>query len=251
MMPLPVEDYVLSRVTIDSVGPLPTSARGNCHILTAIDSATRYAWGMSCKNIQASTVVRKLIKHIINHEGCPRVIQSDNGSSFTGGLFQEFWSQMDIIHVTSTSFSPQSNGVIEIIHKGLNNFLSIYAKNNPLTWDDYLGCCLFRRNTTPHSSLGDETPFNLMKGRDALHPTDIRPPMRYRLTTDPNHWYRDRWNEARELAAAHLILAKEKQKNQYDRGTKTRTFEIGDRVYWKLCFTKRVNFLTNIRRHTS
>lgn len=234
MMPLPVEDWALSRLKIDSVGPVPTSTRGNCQILTAIDSCTRYGWAMACTNIQASTVIRKLIKHIINHEGCPRVIQSENGASFTGSLFQEFCSQMIIIHVTSTSFSPQSNGIIEIMHKPLNNHLSIYAKNNPNNLVEYLGSFMLHQNTTPHPALGDDTPFHQMKGRDELHPTDIRPPMRYRLTNDPNDWYRDKWHEAREIALAHQVISKETQKKYYDRGTKTRSFEIGDRVLLKI-----------------
>ena len=63
----------------------------------------------------------------------------------------------------------------------------MYTKhNNPREWDEHLNYVVAANNGTPHSSTG-EAPFFLLKGRDALEPTDLRPPMKNRVLTDQNN----------------------------------------------------------------
>jgi hypothetical protein len=66
-------------------------------------------------------------------------------------------------------------------------------------------------NRTQHSSIG-ETPFFLLKGRDALEPTELRTPMRNRILMDQNNVFAQQWQEAVELAKSKLIIAQARQK---------------------------------------
>lgn len=50
---------------------------------------------------------------------------------------------------------------------------------------------------TPHLSPG-ETPFFLLRGRDEVKPTDLRPLMRNRFLGDQNNVYAQQWHEAIE-----------------------------------------------------
>jgi hypothetical protein len=88
-------------------------------------------------------------------------------------------------------------------------------------------------NRTPHSSTG-ETPFFLLKGRDALEPTDLRPPMRNRILTDQNNVFAQHWQEAVELAKSKLVIAQARQKKYYDRSVKECSFKQNELVLLKI-----------------
>ena len=233
MMSIPVDGFLFNRVVLDYIGPLPPSIKGHRHILTILETTSRFGWAFATRDTKASTLINKFIKHIINQEGCPKIVHTDNASYFKGELFTEFCRQLNITHLTSTSFSPMSQGAIEVWNKTLADFLTLAINEDSYNWPEHLHYCVARYNRTKHSSLKD-TPFHLIKGRDPLEPTDVRPPMRYRFTDDPNHWFRDRWNFAIELAEANLVLSKEIQKKYYDKNTKPRSFHEGERVLLKI-----------------
>lgn len=46
-------------------------------------------------------------------QGLPQILVSDNGSCFISSEFNQFMTQNGIQHITSTSFYPSSNGLVE------------------------------------------------------------------------------------------------------------------------------------------
>jgi hypothetical protein len=111
--------------------------------------------------------------------------------------------------------------------------LTAHVHNNPREWDEHLNYVVAAYNRTPHSSTG-EAPFFLLKGRDALEPTDLRPPMRNRVLTDQNNVFSQQWQEAIEVAKSKVVLAQARQKKYYDRSVKECSFKRNDIVLLKI-----------------
>lgn len=144
------------------------------------------------------------------------------------------------LNINSTSYGPSSQGILERPHREVGVFLSIFCKENPYIWDDHLGH-VARRDRTPQISLRN-TPFHLMKMRDALEPTDPRPPMRYRLSEDPNEQFRYHFGVAHTLANAYLVLAKDKQKEDYDQTASPKSFDVEYHILLKIMVTQTGKF---------
>ena len=107
--------------------------------------------------------------------------------------------------------------------------LTAHGNKDPGNWDLHLDYCVSCYNQTTQLST-KETPFFLLKGRDPLEPTDLRPPMRYRGVEDESNIFTQQWHDAIELAKAHLIIAQDVQKQNYDQNMRHCTFEIGDYI---------------------
>lgn len=101
--------------------------------------------------------------------------------------------------------------------------------------------CISRYNRSPQASTG-ETPNWLVKLRDPLEPTDLRPPMRYRALEDENDIFAQRYSDAYELCKANQVLAKDKQKRFYDKGTKLVTYEVDDKILLHILKTQTAKF---------
>ena len=70
----------------------------------------------------------------------------------------------------------------------------------------------------------------MLKERDPLEPTDLKPPMRYRGTEDENNIFTQQWHDAIELAKPHLIIAQDAQNQKYDKDARHCSFDLGDFV---------------------
>ena len=76
-----------SRVIIDCVGPYQRLNQVT-NIFWQVCAATRFPETIALRNIKAATIVTALIK-FFTLVGLPKSIQSDQGSNFTSGLFQQ------------------------------------------------------------------------------------------------------------------------------------------------------------------
>jgi hypothetical protein len=233
LQPIPIAEYVWQRMAMDIVGPVPVSNKGNTNILVMIEYVTRYVIAVPLKNTKAPTIMRKFIKHVINTEGIPSEILTDQGKNFQSIAMEELCKQLGIKQLRTTAYHPQTDGAVERVNRTIGDMLTAHVYNNPREWDEHLNYVVAAYNRTPHSSTG-ESPFFLLKGRDALEPTDLRPPMRNRVLTDQNNVFTQQWQEAIELAKSKVVLAQARQKKYYDRSVKDCSFKENDIVFLKI-----------------
>ena len=77
---------------IDCVGPLPITKSGHRYLLTIMDMSTTFPEAVPLKRIKAKVVVDALVQFFTRY--ClPKEVQSDQGSNFMSGLFQEVMHQ--------------------------------------------------------------------------------------------------------------------------------------------------------------
>ena len=186
MQPIPIADYVWQRIAMDIVGPVPMSKRGYNNFLVIVEYVTRYASAVPLRETTAQVVMRKFIKHVVNEEGIPAEIITDQGSNFQAQAMSKLCKQLGVKQLRTTAYHPQTDGAVERVNRTIGDMLTVHAHNKPGDWDLHLDYVVACYNRTPHASTG-ETPFFLLKGRDALEPMDLRPPMRYRALEDQNN----------------------------------------------------------------
>ena len=75
-------------------------------------------------------------------------------------------------HITTTSYYPQANGVIEKSNGTVLDILRTLMQDNVSIWDTMLPIATFAYNTAFHRSLQD-SPFFLMYLRDPCFPFEI------------------------------------------------------------------------------
>ena len=78
--------YPLQMVAVDILGPLPESEAGNSYLLIAGDNFTRWIEVYPIPNMEATTIVRKLINEFFCHFGMPEQLHPDQGKQFESKL---------------------------------------------------------------------------------------------------------------------------------------------------------------------
>ena len=105
-------------VHIDIVRPLPY-ANGFRYLLTCVDRFTRWPEAIPIVDIRAETVADAFFSGWIARYGTPANITTDRGAQFESKLWDDLCNQFGIIRNRSTSYHPQSNGMVERFHRQL------------------------------------------------------------------------------------------------------------------------------------
>ena len=127
---------------IDSVGSLPKTKGGNQYLLTIMCASTRFPEAIPLRNIKTPQIVKALVKFFTLF-GLPRHVQSDQGSNFMSGLFQEVMYQLGIGQLTSSAYHPQSQGALERFHQTLKSMIRAYCFQERKDWDEGIPLLLF------------------------------------------------------------------------------------------------------------
>jgi hypothetical protein len=85
LQPIPPAALPFERWGIDFVQNLQKTKKGNRHIMTAIDYATRWVVCKAVKKLDADTLAEFLYNDILLNYGAPYEIISDRGSSLLAG----------------------------------------------------------------------------------------------------------------------------------------------------------------------
>ena len=118
LQPIPAFDEPFSRILIDCVGPLPRTKSGNEYLLTIMCTSTRFPEAILLRNIKTKSIVKALIK-FFTFVGLPKSVQSDQGSNFMSGIFQQVMHELGIKQYRSSAYHPESQGALERFHQTL------------------------------------------------------------------------------------------------------------------------------------
>ena len=105
-------------VHVDLVGPLPYS-EGFKYLLTCVDRFTRWPEAIPIKDIRAETVADTFFGGWVARFGTPATITTNRGAQFESRLWDTFYNQFGITRNLTTSYHPQSNGMVERFHRQL------------------------------------------------------------------------------------------------------------------------------------
>ena len=137
----------------DLVGPLPPS-EGYSYLLTVVDRFSRWPEAIPLRGITAREVARALIAGWITRFGVPDIITTDRGSQFESALWAELSALLGCARRRTTAYHPQSNGMVERLHRQLKDALRSAA---PARWTEALPLVLLGIRSALKQDLGCST----------------------------------------------------------------------------------------------
>lgn len=122
-------------VSIDTVGPLPLSAKGNRYILTLQCDLSKFVVCAPMPNKEANCVAKTFVEYFVLLYGIPKTIKSDLGTEFVNEVMKQICEVLRIKHIKSTSYHHETLGGVERMHRVLNEYLRSSIDQNSLNWD--------------------------------------------------------------------------------------------------------------------
>ena len=213
---------------------LPHTLDGNQYAVVFVDYLTKWPEVFAVPDQTAETIANLFVKEIISRHGVPAKLLSDRGTNFLSELMQEICKLMGTEKVNTSSYHPQTDGLVERFNRTLTAMLAKTVEKDGRDWDHRLPYVLFAYRTSLQESTR-ESPFHLLYGRDARLPTEAalsHPRTCYQVDLDD---YKvdlvANLSDAWELARKNVQRAQKQQKRQYDHHTTKPTYHIGDRVF--------------------
>jgi len=124
--PIAVPIRRFAHLHVDLVGPLPKSS-GFSYLFTVVDRTTRWPEAIPLAATTAADCATALLQGWIQRFGVPDTITSDRGPQFTSSLWSALCTLLSIRHSPTTAYHPQSNGLVERLHRRLKDSLKARA----------------------------------------------------------------------------------------------------------------------------
>ena len=161
-----------SHLHIDLV-TMPAS-NGYNHLLTIVDRFSRWPAAIPLKDINADTVIDALTHNWIAAHGVPEIITTDRGSQFTSHLWTQLLRTWGTKHVKMTAYHPESNGMVERLHRRLKESLKALSNDQQTRWYWKLPMTLLSLRTTVKADL-NASPADLVYGDGLTVPGQLLP----------------------------------------------------------------------------
>ena len=161
-----------------------------------------------------------IIDQIFPRFGSCLQLVTDNGTENVNKVFEETLAKLNIDHVLTSVYHPQSNPKVERFHITLHDILAKKVASDPQTWHLNLKQALaaIRFNVSESSKF---LPFFLLYNRDVVLPIDnIMKPRRKYLDEDYHQIALQKQHKAFVSVRNLLKKAKKRQEKYADRGNK-------------------------------
>ena len=231
---MPLIEVPFNRLALDVVGSLHRTSRGHRYILVMVDYATRYPEAIPLRAATAKAVARELMT-LFSRVGIVREILTDQGSCFMSRVLKDLLSLLQIRHLRTSVYHPQTDGLVERFNQTLKRMLKKVMEVDGKNWDQLLPHVLFAIREVPQASTGF-SPFELLYGRRPRGLLDIArdawesQPSPHRTIIEHVEQVRDRMAQVWPVVREHLGRAQQAQARVYNRGAQLRTFDPGDQV---------------------
>ena len=227
LQPLPVPDERWRDVSMDFVGPLPTTARGNDYLLVIVDRFSKMLHLVPTKQtVTARQVAQLFFENVVRLHGIPQSIVSDRDSRFTSHFWRALWSLAGTTLAMSSSFHPETDGQTERANRTVQTILRSYVEPAGANWDACLAAAEFAYNASLNESTGF-SPFYLVYGQNPAQPATLHSQS---STPAADDWWAA-WSRSLDTARAAIDRARERQRRTANRLRRGGSVRVGDRVF--------------------
>ncbi|UYV70568.1 K02A2.6-like, partial [Cordylochernes scorpioides] len=208
MLPHQAPDYPWQKVGIDIF------QIESLKYLLIVDYFSKYPEIYQLQDMTTDTIIRRL-KRTFSNFGIPETLVSDNGPPFFSKEFQNFTRTWNIVHVTSSPYHAQCNGMVERTVQTLKKLIKRCGEEST---DPYLA--LLNLRNTPHNNL--PSPAQILMSRN----------LRSIIPSKTSQFVPSMINN--EAIQKQLVDNQVKMKNYYDRHTRPADpLSIKDRVWFQ------------------
>ena len=122
----PVPKARFMHVHVDIIGPFP-QIDGFKYILTSIDRYSRFPAAHPMKDMTADSCVTAFLASWVQYFGSPTTVTTDRGKMFLSNRWKQMLKDLGAAQSLTTAYHPQSNGLVERLHRTLKS--SLRAQN--------------------------------------------------------------------------------------------------------------------------
>ncbi len=171
---------------IDIWKPTVPSEEGYTCLLVIMDVLTRRLWLMPLFDEKSASIANEL-EIAATEGGTPKLLQSDNQSSFTDKGFKVALKELDIKIRFSPAHTPQSQGIVESKNRFIRSAMAINLDELGKTRWSRLSIKRIQQNlnATPTRALGGRCPDEMTWGERLRTPEDVR----YPFASEPSSIY--------------------------------------------------------------
>eukprot|EP00794_Sanderia_malayensis_P005005 gene5005-5664_t len=175
-----------------------------------------------------------IVDQILARHGASRTLLSDRRANFLASIVKEVCTLINTRHLHTTSYHPQTDGLVECFNATLAEGISMYVSSHQKDWDKHIPLILFAYRVSPNATTG-ESPFYLLYGHEPRLPIDTT-----LLIPDTNlsssvAEHRERivrnLEEAQRIISSNTELAQQRMKLQYDKTSAPVRYDIGSKVW--------------------
>ncbi|GFY20249.1 retrovirus-related Pol polyprotein from transposon 412 [Trichonephila clavipes] len=167
-MPI-VSKYPNEIVTLDLVGPYPASRPERYKFILVIsDHFTKWCELIPLRKASAQTIANAFFNTYIARYGAKISLISDNGPQFISDVFEHLSHRLDIKHMKTVTYRPQSN-LTERVNRNLVQMIASFVEENHENWDQFLHEFAFALRTAVNETT-NKTPAELFLGRKIITP---------------------------------------------------------------------------------
>lgn len=216
-------------VSIDLIGPLPRSKKGNTYCLVIIDVFTKFTLLHPINKPTSNKIIQFLEEQVFLMYGVPYVAIQDNGSQFISKNYKKLLADYDVKPWFVASYHPQPNSV-ERMNRTVKTAIRAYVSSDHREWDIQLpqiGCAI---RTALHQST-KFTPYFLNFGQEMVT-SGINHIVTDKLTTltkNPSDRL-ENLTKVRKQVTENLAKAYESYSKRYNLRSRTIVFKPGDIV---------------------
>lgn len=154
-------------ISIDLMGPLPTSRKQNNFILVITCCFSKFCLIYPIKRATAEIITRILEDSVFLTHGVPQTVLMDNGTQFTGKVTEALFNKYNIPNVYYTpKYTPQVN-LVERYNRTIITCISTFVDSDHRSWDLFIPKVQFAINNSVNEATGF-TPSFLVFGRELV-----------------------------------------------------------------------------------
>ena len=147
-------------------------SNGYNHLLTIVDRFSRWPVAIPIPDINAETILDQFAHGWIATYGVPEIVTTDRGSQFTSSIFTQLLKNWGVKHITTTAYHPESNGMVERLHRRLKESLVALGNGERHEWFWKLPMTLLAIRTTIKPDIG-ASPSDLVYGEGITVPGQL------------------------------------------------------------------------------
>ncbi|GFV88102.1 retrovirus-related Pol polyprotein from transposon 297 [Trichonephila clavipes] len=167
-MPI-VSKYPNEIVTLDLLGPYPASRPERYKFILVIsDHFTKWCELIPLRKASSQAIANAFFDNYIARYGAPISLISDNGPQFISDVFEHLSHRLDIKHMKTVTYRPQSN-LTERVNRNLVQMIASFVEENHENWDQFLHEFAFALRTAVNETT-NKTPAKLFLGRKIITP---------------------------------------------------------------------------------
>ncbi|GFS52332.1 transposon Tf2-9 polyprotein [Trichonephila clavipes] len=156
-------------VTVDLLGPYPASRPERYKfILVTSDHFTKWCELIPLRKASAQAIANAFFDNYIARYGAPISLINDNGPQFISDVFEHLSHRLDIKHMKTVTYRPQSN-LTERVNRNLVQMIASFVEENHENWDQFLHEFAFALRTAVNETT-NKTPAELFLGRKIITP---------------------------------------------------------------------------------